>query len=183
MKFPRKSGILLHPTSLPGPYGMGEIGPSARQFIQTLQQAGQRYWQVLPLGPTGYADSPYQALSTFAGNPMLISFDDLMADGLLKREELGDVPEFPLRRVDYGPVLEFRQEVLNQVCRRFSRRASAELRAEFKAFCKQEAGWLDDYALFMAIKEKNGLRPWIEWAPEYVHREPGALKAFAKENA
>jgi 4-alpha-glucanotransferase len=181
MKFPRKSGILLHPTSLPGPYGMGEIGPSARQFIQTLQQAGQRYWQVLPLGPTGYADSPYQALSTFAGNPMLISFDDLMEDGLLKREELGGVPDFSVQRVEYGPVLEFRQGVLNQVCKCFSRRASAGLKDEFKDFCQKEAGWLEDYALFVALKEENELRPWIEWAPEFVHREPEALKAFAKE--
>jgi 4-alpha-glucanotransferase len=183
MKFPRKSGILLHPTSLPGPYGMGEIGPAARQFIQTLQQAGQRYWQLLPLGPTGYADSPYQALSTFAGNPMLISFDDLVEEGLLKAEELGKIPEFPSQRVDYGPVLQFRQRILNEVCRRFSRRATAELKGEFKAFCKREAVWLEDYALFVALKEQNELRPWMEWAPEYVHRDPEALKTFRKEKA
>jgi 4-alpha-glucanotransferase len=183
MNFQRKSGILLHPTSLPGPYGMGEIGPSARQFIETLQSAGQRYWQVLPLGPTGYADSPYQALSTFAGNPMLISFEDLVSDGLLKAEELQDFPHFTTQRVDYGPVLSFRQQILDAVCRRFSRRASAGLKAAFVAFCEKHADWLDDYALFVAIKEQHDLRPWTEWAPELRSRDAAALKAFAKSHA
>jgi len=183
MKLPRKSGILLHPTSLPGPYGLGEIGPAARQFIHTLKQAGQTYWQVLPLGPTGYADSPYQALSTFAGNPMLISFDDLVEDGLLKPEELSDTPDFPERKVDYGAVIPFRRKILDQVCRSFSRRADEELNAEFKAFCKRERDWLEDYVLFEALKEFHDLRPWTEWPKEIIQREPVALNAFAKDHA
>ncbi|MGA0369172.1 MAG: 4-alpha-glucanotransferase, partial [Kiritimatiellia bacterium] len=174
---------MLHPTSLPGPYGMGEIGPAARQFVQTLKSAGQSYWQVLPLGPTGYADSPYQALSTFAGNPMLISFDDLIEDGLLKPDQLRDLPAFPTRRVDYGPVLQFRQRILDEVCRLFSRRASEELKAAFADFCAQEADWLEDYALFVSLKEQYALRPWVEWDAEYVSRDPAALKNFAKEHA
>lgn len=183
MKFPRKAGILLHPTSLPGPYGMGEIGPFSRQFIQTLQQYGQRYWQVLPLGPTGYADSPYQALSTFAGNPMLISFDDLLEEGLLKPAQLEGFPEFPRDRVDYGPVLEHRQAVLDAVCRTFSRRASADLQEAFEVFCQTSADWLDDYALFVALKEMHNLRPWTEWAPELAGRDPVALEKIRKSKA
>ncbi|WFB37926.1 4-alpha-glucanotransferase [Kiritimatiellota bacterium B12222] len=181
MNFPRKSGILLHPTSLPGAYGMGEIGPAARQFIQALQSAGQHYWQVLPLGPTGYADSPYQALSTFAGNPMLISFDDLMKDGLLLAEELEDFPQFTTEKVDYGPVLSQRRQILDLVCDKFEKRASADLKVGFKDFCFSQAEWLNDYALFVSIKEQNELRPWVEWAPELVKRTPKALKAFAKK--
>ncbi len=162
---------------------MGEIGPSARQFIQTLQSAGQSYWQVLPLGPTGYADSPYQALSTFAGNPMLISFDDLIDDGLLKPEELRDFPKFTTHKVDYGPVLSFRQQILDKVCACFSRRASAELKSDFKTFCAAESEWLEDYALFVSLKEHYQLRPWVEWDTEYVTRDPAALKAFSKAHA
>jgi 4-alpha-glucanotransferase len=183
MNFPRKAGILLHPTSLPGPYGMGEIGPSARDFVRTLQSAGQTYWQVLPLGPTGYADSPYQTLSTFAGNPMLISFDDLIEDGLLLPDEMADRPAFPEDRVDYGPVLEYRQQILDKVCGAFSKRASEDLKVEFKVFCKEQAEWLADYALFVVLKEEYDLRPWTEWAPEYRSRDPEALKAFARSKA
>lgn len=183
MNFPRKAGILLHPTSLPGPYGMGEIGPKAREFVHTLKRAGQTYWQVLPLGPTGYADSPYQALSTFAGNPMLISFDDLVEDGLLKPEQLADFPVFPADRVDYGPVLLARQTILDEVCRLFSRRADEELKAGFETFCEKNAEWLEDYALFVALKELHDLRPWTEWSPQLAQREPKALSAARKKHA
>lgn len=180
MNFPRKAGILLHPTSLPGPYGMGEIGPSARDFVRTLQSAGQSYWQVLPLGPTGYADSPYQTLSTFAGNPMLISFDDLIEDGLLLPEEVAERPDFPEGRVDYGPVLLYRQKILDKVCAAFSKRASDALKTDFKLFCAAQADWLNDYALFVVLKEHYKLRPWTEWAAEYRSRDPQALKAVLK---
>lgn len=183
MNFPRKSGILLHPTSLPGPYGMGEIGPRARAFLHTLKAAGQRYWQVLPLGPTGYGDSPYQCLSTFAGNPMLISFDDLVEDGLLKAAELEDFPEFPEDRIDYGPVLQARQQVLAKVCKVFGRRASPELKAGFDAFCAENAAWLEDYAEFFALKEERDLRPWVEWELELATRDDGALKRIRKDLA
>lgn len=181
MNFPRKAGVLLHPTSLPGPYGMGEIGPASRDWTHTLQQAGQRYWQVLPLGPTGYGDSPYQCLSTFAGNPMMISFDDLIADGLLKPKDLDGFPNFPSERVDFGPVLEHRRRILHLVCRRFSRRASAELKAGLERYCAEQAEWLEEFALFSALKEQHQLRPWTEWAPELVRREPASLDKARKE--
>jgi len=182
MNFERKSGILLHPTSLPGPYGMGEIGESARQFLHHLKEAGQTYWQVLPLGPTGYADSPYQCLSTFAGNPMLISLDDLRVEGLLTAEELTGFESFPHDRVDYGPVLQKRQQVLERACRMFSRRASSELKEAFKSYCAEQAEWLEDYALFTVLKEQYDLRPWTEWAPELIRRDPEALENAVKEH-
>ncbi|NBQ65682.1 MAG: 4-alpha-glucanotransferase, partial [Verrucomicrobia bacterium] len=103
MNFPRAAGILLHPTSLPGRHGIGEIGPEAHRWLTHLHGMSQRLWQVLPLGPTGYADSPYQTLSTFAGNPMLISFESLLEDGLLLESDLGNFPVFPGERVEYGP--------------------------------------------------------------------------------
>ena len=181
MNFPRKSGLLLHPTSLPGPYGMGEIGPRARGFLHTLKAAGQRYWQVLPLGPTGYGDSPYQCLSTFAGNPMLISFDDLVEDGLLKPAELAEFPTFPADRIDYGPVLKARQQVLAKVCKLFARRASPELKAGFDEFCAKNVDWLEDYAEFFALKEERDLRPWVEWELELATRDEGALKRIRKD--
>ena len=111
----RISGIVLHPTSLPGPYGIGEIGPAARAFVRSLEDMGQHLWQVLPLGPTSYGDSPYQSLSTFAGNHLLISFEDLKTGGLLTDKDLQDYPRFPKDRVDFGPVIEARSRVLNRV--------------------------------------------------------------------
>lgn len=162
---------------------MGEIGPRARAFLHTLKAAGQSYWQVLPLGPTGYGDSPYQCLSTFAGNPMLISFDDLVEDGLLKRAELESFPDFPSDRVDYGPVLQARQEVLAKVCRLFFRRAGAELKVQFDAFCAKNHDWLQDYAEFYALKEERSLRPWVEWELELATRDESALRRIRKDLA
>ena len=152
MKKARKSGLLLHPTSLPGPCGIGDIGPAARAFVDDLVEMGQRVWQVLPLGPTGYGDSPYQSLSTFAGNPVLISFDDLVADGLLDRRRLDSLAAFGQGKICYGEVIPARMAILDTVCRSFMRRASSELRDEFDAYCAAQQAWLDDYALFAAIK-------------------------------
>ena len=182
MVFERKAGILLHPTSLPGPYGIGEIGIAARKFVEKLEQAGQTYWQLLPLGPTGYGDSPYQALGTFAGNPILLCFHDLLADGLLKESQLSDFPAFPDSHVDYGPVLEARNSILLEVCRRFSRRASSELKIEFESFCERSKDWLDDYALFSAIKAKQNLQPWTTWPEDLALRDTGALLRFKQKN-
>jgi len=181
MNFPRESGLLLHPTSLPGPYGIGEIGPQAKRFIQQLESAGQHLWQVLPLGPTSYGDSPYQSPSTFAGNHLLISFDQLVKDGLLSASRLKKFPAFPEGRVDYGAVIPARMEVLVSVCRTFERRASARKLREFKRFCEKESYWLDDYALFMAIKDSYGGKPWIKWAPSLAQREPKALAAARRK--
>lgn len=172
----RESGILLHPTSLPGPHGIGEIGPEAERFAAVLHAMGQRLWQVLPMGPTSYGDSPYQSLSTFAGNDLLISFDRLVEDGLLARGRLREVAGFPADRVDYGPVIRARQAVLDSVCRTFGRRATPDQKDAFAAFCHEHAAWLEDYALFVALKNDHGGRPWTAWAPPLRDRDPRAIR-------
>jgi len=172
----RRSGILLHPTSLPGPYGMGEIGSQARAFADALQSMKQHMWQVLPLGPTGYGDSPYQSLSTFAGNPLLISFDLLVKEGLLSRSRIARLPKFSSGPVDYGPVIQERLGVLSTVCRSFESKASDTKRRGFRRFCDKNSDWLDDFALFFALKDSYGGKPWTAWAPELARREPDALK-------
>ena len=173
----RASGILLHPTSLPGPWGLGEIGPQAAAFVHELAVLRQRYWQVLPLGPTGYGDSPYQSFSSFAGNPLLISFDALLAEGLLTRAELADFPALPEDRVDFGAVIPARFAVLRAVAAAFAQRAPAGLQREFAGFCARHAGWLDDYALFMAIKAAYGGGSWTDWPAALAQREAAALAA------
>ena len=177
MTLPRASGILLHPTSLPGSWGIGEIGPQATAFIHDLAAMRQQYWQVLPLGPTGYGDSPYQSFSSFAGNPLLISFDALLADGLLLRAELENFPALPEDRADFGALIPARIGVLRAVTRAFVQRASAALQDEFKKFCARHAGWLDDYALFMALKAAHGGGSWLDWPGELARRAAAALAA------
>lgn len=176
MNFPRESGLLAHITSLPGPYGIGEIGAEARAFVDALGgMMGHVLWQVLPLGPTGYGDSPYQSLSTFAGNPLLIAFDELIKDGLLSPSRLREFPRFQEDCIDYGKVIPARMAVLQTVCRTFARRASSRHREGFVAFCEKEAYWLDDYALFVAIKDEQGGRPWPEWPEALARRDDQAL--------
>ncbi len=181
MNFPREAGLLLHPTSLPGSYGMGEIGPQACKFADMLQATGLHLWQILPLGPTGYGDSPYQSLSTYAGNPLWISFDWLVKDGLLPKARLEKFPKFPTHTVDFGPVIIARMAVLKQVCRSFEAKASAKMKKAYECFCEEEAYWLDDFALFAALKEAHDLRPWTEWEPELGRRDSEALKAARKK--
>ena len=180
MDFTRESGVLLHPTSLPGKYGIGEIGPEAYRFIDQLEKMGQRLWQILPHGPTSYGDSPYQSLSTFAGNHLLISFDQLAKDKFLNPARLKKFPEFPADSVDYGPVIDARMDVLRSVCRTFERNASEHRKRAYQRFCKQEAHWLDDYALFYALKDAHDLRPWTEWPEELALRDPAALEKARK---
>lgn len=177
MKFPRHSGILLHPTSLPGRFGIGDLGEAAYRFIDFLVAAGQSYWQVLPLSPTGYADSPYQGLSAFAGNPMLISPEKLVESGYLSENDLdaARVPVFPDDRVDFGPVIRFKSDLLDRAFANFRAKATADQRAAFARFCAEQALWLDDFALFMALKEAHQLCPWHEWEPEVARRRPEAL--------
>jgi 4-alpha-glucanotransferase len=176
MTFDRASGVLLHPTSLPGPYGIGEIGPEAHTLVKKLKEMGQGYWQILPLGPTSYGDSPYQSLSTFAGNPLWISFDLLLKEKLLSKEQLKSYPVFPEDSVDFGPVIQARFAALNAVCRSFSRNASPEKKAAFNAFCEKNAYWLDDFALFVALKDAHNGVPWTQWEPELRSRQPEAIK-------
>ena len=172
MSLPRLSGILLHPTSLPGRYGTGDIGAEAYRFLDFLVASQQRLWQVLPLGPTGYGDSPYQSFSSFAGNPLLISPDRLVEDGLLLASDVAQVPDFPAHQVDFGPVIQFKTDLLARSFAHFRADAAPHLRDEFESFCHDNQAWLDDFALFMALKEAHGGKVWNTWAPELVHRQP-----------
>ena len=183
MPFPRQAGILLHPTSLPGRYGIGEIGPEAHRWLAHLNAMSQRLWQVLPMGPTGYADSPYQTLSTFAGNTMLISFDSLREDSLLREEDLQDFPAFPEEYVEYGPVLLARSKILHKVAQSFGRRASPAFKAAWMQFCEEESKWLEDYTLFATLKKEHGGGPWIHWPEPLRRREPTALTAARKKHS
>lgn len=149
----RASGILLHPSSLPGPYGIGDIGKNAYTFIDWLVEAGQSLWQVLPLGPTGYGDSPYAAFSTFAGNPTLIGFDSLLAAGYLLEQDFTGQPESPEDSVDFGAIIPWKRQLVFLAAERFLTAATADDWTAFEAFKVEEAWWLDDYALFMDIKE------------------------------
>jgi len=185
MRFKRSSGILLHPTSLPGRFGIGELGPEAYRFADFLDRAGQRVWQVLPLGPPGYGHSPYTAFSAFAGNPLLISLDNLAQEGWLSSRDLDNVPSFPAYRVDFDAVRAVKEPLLRKAAETFRTSANAAARDEFARFCDQDWWWVDDYALFMSLSEANGRRPWNAWAPDLVARAPRALDeartAFADE--
>jgi 4-alpha-glucanotransferase len=165
----------MHPTSLPGRFGIGDLGDVAYWFVDFLTAAGQSYWQVLPLSPTGYADSPYQTLSAFSGNPMLISPDKLVEIGHLSEADLMDTPRFPDERVDFGPVIDYKTDLLNQAFANFCAQAPGSQREAFARFCHEQAFWLDDFALFMALKETHNLRPWHEWEPDVLTRQPKTL--------
>jgi len=181
MNFPRSSGILLHPTSLPGAYGIGELGAEAHAFADFLHDAGQRIWQVLPLGPTGYGDSPYQCFSAFAGNPLLISMDELVERGYLERADLAERPAFAENIVDFGAVIAWKLPLLRKAFESFRRGSGAELQ-RFDDFCARHATWLEEFALFMALKDEHNLVSWTEWEPELALRDPAAL-ARARERS
>ncbi|MFL5803957.1 MAG: 4-alpha-glucanotransferase, partial [Roseiflexaceae bacterium] len=150
MTSPRSSGILLHPTSLPSRGGIGDLGAPAYTFVDFLAAAGQQLWQVMPLGPTGYGDSPYQGFSAFAGNPLLISLEGLHAEGLLTNADLADAPPFPDTMVDYGTVIPFKLSMLRRSFERFSAAATPGQRQAFANFRAHTHSWLNDYTLFAA---------------------------------
>lgn len=188
MKFERAGGILLHPSSLPGGYGVGDLGEQAYAFVDWLAGTGCKLWQILPLGPTGYGDSPYQCFSAFAGNPYLISPDVLIQDGLLTQDDLSDAPTFPASRVDPSTPLRINFGLLipwklNLLLRAFSRLASMpkDFRDGFDYFCAQNAAWLNDYALFMALKDSHGGKAWNTWEESLRAREPAAVDAAKRE--
>ena len=183
MKFKRASGILLHPTSLPSRYGIGDIGPQAHAWIDILATCGSTLWQILPLGPTGFGDSPYQCLSAFAGNPYLVSPDMLIAEGLLHANDLTNLPPFPQDRVDYGATISFKIRLLNQAFDHFQYQAPESLKTAFSIFSEKEAHWLSDFAIFMAIKESQGGKPWSEWPSALRTRAPKALREFEQAHA
>ena len=172
----RRSGILMHITSLPGPYGIGTMGKTAYEFVDFLEKAGQSYWQILPLTPTGYGDSPYQSCSTYAGNHYLIDPDQLVTEGLLEETDLqgicwGDDP----KRVDFGQIYNNRLKVLRLAYERF------EAGEDFEDFCRENGSWLSDFALFMALKESHNGAPWYEWEEPLRRREPDAIWQFRRE--
>jgi 4-alpha-glucanotransferase len=182
MNFNRAGGILLHPTSLPGRFGIGDLGPQAFRFLDWLASTGCNLWQVLPLGPTGYGDSPYQCFYAFAGNPYLISFDALIEDGLLTEDDFVTMPTFSNSSVDYGQLIPWKLYVLEKAFSRYTS-ADEDFRMEFERFRIENAPWLDDYALFMSLKEANGGGPWSEWNEAIRKRKPSALAKARDEHA
>jgi len=178
----RASGVLLHATSLPTPYGIGDVGPAAHRWIDRLRDAGQTWWQALPLGPTGYGDSPYQSLSSFAGNGLLISPDLLIEDGLLQKSDCEGY-SFPATSVDYSGVIPFKHGLLEAAWSHFRAGARPDLRAAYEQFCAEQTHWLEDYALFRALKFSHRGAYYLEWPAELVRREPAALSRARRELA
>lgn len=179
MSSKRSSGIVLHITSLPGKYGIGTIGEEAIRFIDFLHKSGQQIWQILPLGHTGYGDSPYQCFSTFAGNPYLIDFDDLIKRNWLKQS---DIPSlfFPEDSVDYGNVINMKMGVLRQSYHTFIHSAPKSDHLAFQAFKEHQASWLNDYSLFIEIKNYYKGAPWFEWKDNLKFRDHDAIDEFSK---
>jgi 4-alpha-glucanotransferase len=178
----RASGVLLHVTSLPSRHGIGDLGPAALAWIDRLQEAGQTWWQALPLGPTGYGDSPYQALSSFAGNGLLLSPDWLIEDGLLRAADC-PISSLPVKAVDYEAVIAFKHGLLDMLWTRFGSGARPDLKLPFEEFCHDQAYWLDDYALFRALKARFNGAYYLEWPAELVRREPAALERARRDLA
>ncbi|MEA3468505.1 MAG: 4-alpha-glucanotransferase [Thermodesulfobacteriota bacterium] len=180
MKTQRTSGILLHPTSLPSEWGVGDFGPAAYEFIDFLHTSGQCIWQMLPLGPTGYGDSPYQTLSAFAGNPMLISPDVMVEEGLLHDVDIVK-PAFPDEYVDFADVIPFKYELLKKAYNNFLADKPAAIVKRYRQFCTKHAHWLDDFCLFAALKGYHQGKPWTRWPRELVQRNPKALSIWSQK--
>jgi 4-alpha-glucanotransferase len=178
----RASGVLLHITSLPSAYGIGDLGPAAFAWLNRLHEAGQTWWQALPLGPTGYGDSPYQSLCSFAGNELLISPDGLIDDGLLRAADCAGHAFLPTA-VEYKKVVPFKVRLLETAWSRFSAGARPELRPAYEEFCQVHALWLDEYALFRALKDRYHGACYLEWPVELVRRTPAALAQARRELA
>ena len=180
--FERSSGILFHPTSLPGKYGIGTLGKEAYAFIDFLKKSRQKLWQIFPLGPTGYGDSPYQSFSSFAGNPYLIDFDLLIEAHLLSEEDLrdvffGDNEEY----IDYGAIYNQKYPLLRKAYENFKSSDNHEMRENLEHFKRENASWLNDYSLYISLKNHfNGL-PWNEWAHDIKNREHGAMEHYRNE--
>ncbi len=191
MTFQRASGILLHPTSLPSKFGIGDLGETAYQFIEFLSRSGQKLWQVLPLGPTGYGNSPYMSFSAIAGSPYLISPELLAKQHLLKEEDWADIPDFDCDRVDFKTVMPYKRKLLEMAFERFKQGYVDQdpqhhhdlylIQEQFKKFCYEEADWLEDYVLFMALHEQNTEILWNNWETAIARREPQALQQKREE--
>ncbi|MDI9531708.1 MAG: 4-alpha-glucanotransferase [Anaerolineaceae bacterium] len=183
MIYQRSSGILLHPTSLPGPDGIGDLGPEAYRWVDFLHASGTQLWQILPLGPTGYGDSPYQCFSAFAGNPFLVSPILLLESGLLKSSDLRQRPEFPESFVDFGPVILWKNHLLDRAYENYQETKPTDISARFKQFQIDNANWLEDYGLFMAIKEIQGGHPWSDWDKALKFRDQVVLEKMRSKLA
>ena len=191
MAFQRASGILLHPTSLPSKFGIGDLGETAYQFIEFLSRSGQKLWQVLPLGPTGYGNSPYMSFSAIAGSLYLISPELLAKQHLLKEEDWADIPDFDQDRVDFEAVMPYKRKLLELAFERFKQGYTDQdlqhhhdlylIQEQFKKFCYEESDWLEDYVLFMALHEQNPKIIWNNWEPAIARREPQALQQKREE--
>ncbi|MFQ5967223.1 MAG: 4-alpha-glucanotransferase, partial [Acidimicrobiia bacterium] len=179
MNLSRGSGILLHPTSLPARWGIGDVGPEAYRFVDFLAAAGQSWWQVLPLGPTGYENSPYMCFSAFAGNPILVSPEKLVEQGLLAPGELESPPSFPDDRVHYGSAIEFKLELLRRSFERFKSASPAGHADACRTFREKNAAWLEDYALFMALREAHEGKIWTRWPEALAKRDSKALQEWS----
>ncbi len=184
MRFPRSGGVLVHPTSFPSEFGIGDLGKDAYDFIDFLAQSKQSLWQILPLGPTGYGDSPYQSFSAFAGNPLLISPLKLVEDGYLPAEAVSTPQAFPSHKVDFGQVIQAKYKVLSTAFSYFRAIGDRSKQVDFEEFKASNAGWLDDFALFMALKNQNqdvdgGV--WSSWPMEIALRAPGAVELWQEK--
>jgi 4-alpha-glucanotransferase len=162
MQFERSAGILLHPTSLPGKFGIGDLGSEAYRFVDFLKEAGQTLWQVFPLGPTGYGDSPYQCFSAFAGNPLLVSPEKLQEDGFLSEDDLKNPPHSNPKKIDYGQAIDYKKSILKKAYINFKNNSKG-LDKDFNKFCEAHKEWLDDFTLFMACKDHHGGAVWSSW--------------------
>ena len=183
MRFPRASGVLLHPTSLPGPHGSGDLGPEAYHFVDWLVSAGQTLWQILPLAGIGPGNSPYMSNSAFAGNVLLIDLAELHGQGWLDAADLVAAPALDAQAIDFAAMVPYRMQRLAQAAARFASQGTARQREDYTRFLAEHRSWLDDYAVFMSLCEANGWRDWCDWAPALAKREPQALAAARTEHA
>jgi 4-alpha-glucanotransferase len=183
MQFPRSSGVLLHVTSLPGPHGIGDLGREAYRFVDFLARAGQRYWQVLPLVPLGHGHSPYSSPSTFASNPLLISFGALLEDDLIDAADIEQLPGGHVDDdIDYASIIPARLKVLDAAYHNFKAGRGKVEKREYGNFLSENADWLDDYAIFMALKDAFADASWVEWPSEFAARDDSSLAEFRREN-
>ena len=180
MQFERSAGILLHPSSLPGKFSIGDLGSEAYKFVDFLSQAGQTIWQVFPLGPTGYGDSPYQCFSAFAGNPLLVSPEKLKEDGFLSEEDLKNSPQMNPAKIDYGQAIDFKKSILHKAYNNFKNNSNGQEK-DFEKFCLTHKDWLDDFALFMACKDHHGGAVWSSWEKGLVQRDKKVLADWTKK--
>jgi 4-alpha-glucanotransferase len=180
MKFERSAGILLHPTSLPGQFGIGDLGSEAYRFVKFLKAAGQKLWQVFPLGPTGYGDSPYQCFSAFAGNPLLISPEKLVEDDLLSLDEIETYPQDDPHKIDFGHVIHHKKLILKKAYHNFKSNPGSHKKS-FNLFCSENEEWLDDFSFFMAAKDHHNGKLWTKWEKGLVVRNKNALSKWKKK--